>query len=419
MRFILSVTRAALGVLVAVVVLAGVGGGCYWFSLVTSLHGLEAGIRERDVVKLEKYVDWGRIRDQVRADLQAFMMTQVFKEAKKGEEGGLASSIGTLLAGAVAPAVIDRVVDGFVTPQALVRLLTERPPSEQPDLTFVREGFTDLDEYTLLLGASSPTRPRIRAILRRDGITWRAVRVVFPPGEAPWETKATGLQLGKVTPSRTTDALIVEGDVTNTSQTGHEVPRLRVTLRDPAEREVQVKTIDPPKDRLMPGEVAHFKAQFDHPDEAATGVVVRFAPEAGVTLPDPILQPSNAKPDTSATDAPVGAPAALRQLGSAKETKIAHQSIERLAGVLDIYKLDVGTYPTTEQGLLALVERPSGVTHWNGPYLKGDKVPEDPWGRLFVYHNPSQRPGHKYDLYSLGPTGQPGGTGDAATIFND
>jgi hypothetical protein len=61
-----------------------------------------------------------------------------------------------------------------------------------------------------------------------------------------------------------------------------------------------------------------------------------------------------------------------------------------------------------------LVERPSGVTHWNGPYLKGDKVPEDPWGRPFVYHNPSQRPGHEYDLYSLGPTGQPGGTGDAA-----
>lgn len=112
------------------------------------------------------------------------------------------------------------------------------------------------------------------------------------------------------------------------------------------------------------------------------------------------------------------APAALRQLGSAKE-KIAHQSIERLAGVLDIYKLDVGTYPTTEQGLLALVERPSGITHWNGPYLKGDRVPEDPWGRPFIYHNPSQRPGHEYDLYSLGPTGQPGGTGDAATIFND
>ncbi|MBV9687077.1 MAG: type II secretion system major pseudopilin GspG [Alphaproteobacteria bacterium] len=112
------------------------------------------------------------------------------------------------------------------------------------------------------------------------------------------------------------------------------------------------------------------------------------------------------------------APAALRQLGSAKE-KIAHQSIERLAGVLDIYKLDVGTYPSTDQGLQALITRPSGVAHWNGPYLKGEKLPEDPWGRPFVYRSPSQRPGHEYDLLSLGPTGQPGGTGQAAAIVNE
>jgi general secretion pathway protein G len=112
------------------------------------------------------------------------------------------------------------------------------------------------------------------------------------------------------------------------------------------------------------------------------------------------------------------APAALRQLGSAKE-KIAHQSIERLASVLDIYKLDVGSYPTTEQGLQALLTHPSGVSRWNGPYLKGEKVPEDPWGRAYLYRLPSQRPGHDYDLYSLGPTGQPGGAGSSAAIFND
>jgi general secretion pathway protein G len=112
------------------------------------------------------------------------------------------------------------------------------------------------------------------------------------------------------------------------------------------------------------------------------------------------------------------APAALRQLESSKE-KIAHQSIERIAGVLDIYKLDVGNYPTTEQGLSALIARPTGVTRWNGPYLKGENVPQDPWGRPFVYHNPSQRAAHDYDLYSLGRTGQPGAIGDAAAIFNE
>lgn len=112
------------------------------------------------------------------------------------------------------------------------------------------------------------------------------------------------------------------------------------------------------------------------------------------------------------------APAALRQLGSAKE-KIAHQSIERMASVLDIYKLDVGSYPTSDQGLEALLVRPEGVENWSGPYLKGEKVPDDPWGHPFLYRMPSDRPGHDYDLYSLGPTGKPGGTGSDAEIANN
>jgi general secretion pathway protein G len=112
------------------------------------------------------------------------------------------------------------------------------------------------------------------------------------------------------------------------------------------------------------------------------------------------------------------APAALRQLGSAKE-KIAHQSIERMASVLDIYKLDVGSYPTTDQGLEALLVRPDGVANWSGPYLKGEKVPDDPWGHPFFYRSPSDRPGHDYDLYSLGPTGKPGGSGSDAEIINN
>src|SRR5258708_40356391 len=101
------------------------------------------------------------------------------------------------------------------------------------------------------------------------------------------------------------------------------------------------------------------------------------------------------------------APAALHQLGSAKE-KIAHQSIERLATVLDMYKLDIGSYPTSEQGLQALITSPPGLKRWNGPYMKGSKVPDDPWGRPFQYRIPSQRAGHAFDLYSLGPTGQSG-----------
>jgi hypothetical protein len=215
MRLNSSIARAALSALLVAVLLIGVGGGCYWLSLVASLNGLEAGIRERDVVKLEKYIDWPRVREQIRSDLRGSVMTQVFKDANTDKEGGLASSIGALLVGAVAPAMIDRVVDGFVTPQSLVRLLAEKSPSEQLELTFAREGFTYFDEYTLLLGTSAPSHPRIRAILRRDGITWRVVRIVFPPGEAPWETLEPRLQLGKIVPTRSAGSLVIEGDVTN------------------------------------------------------------------------------------------------------------------------------------------------------------------------------------------------------------
>jgi general secretion pathway protein G len=59
------------------------------------------------------------------------------------------------------------------------------------------------------------------------------------------------------------------------------------------------------------------------------------------------------------------------------------------------------------------------VTRWNGPYVKGEKVPEDPWGHPFIYRNPSQRPGREYDLLSLGPTGRAGGTGENAEIANE
>ncbi|MGC2415794.1 MAG: type II secretion system major pseudopilin GspG [Stellaceae bacterium] len=112
------------------------------------------------------------------------------------------------------------------------------------------------------------------------------------------------------------------------------------------------------------------------------------------------------------------APAVMRQFGTAKE-KIARIEVERLGAQLDNYKLDVGTYPTTEQGLQSLITRPPGVKRWDGPYLKGNKLPEDPWSHPYLYRTPSQRPGHDYDLYSLGPTGQPGGTGNDAPIYNE
>jgi len=95
------------------------------------------------------------------------------------------------------------------------------------------------------------------------------------------------------------------------------------------------------------------------------------------------------------------APNVLRQLGGARDS-VARQSIERIASILELYKLDVGSYPSTDQGLAALNTMPAGVTNWNGPYLKGDAAPTDPWSHAYVYRNPSDRTGHDYDLCSMG-----------------
>ena len=102
------------------------------------------------------------------------------------------------------------------------------------------------------------------------------------------------------------------------------------------------------------------------------------------------------------------APAALRQLGSARDS-VAKQSIERLGGILDLYKLDVGAYPSTAHGLQALIQQPGGVAVWNGPYVKGNAVPLDPWNRPYIYRSPSSRAGHDYDLCSQGPNAQQAG----------
>ena len=101
------------------------------------------------------------------------------------------------------------------------------------------------------------------------------------------------------------------------------------------------------------------------------------------------------------------APAALRQLGGAR-VSVAKQSIERIGSVLDMYKLDTGNYPGSEQGLTALVEPPTGVSSWNGPYVKG-AVPVDPWNHPYTYRNPSSRAGHDYDLCSAGASGTASG----------
>jgi general secretion pathway protein G len=106
------------------------------------------------------------------------------------------------------------------------------------------------------------------------------------------------------------------------------------------------------------------------------------------------------------------APQYFSQLGKSN-AKVAKAQIESFGQALDQYRLDVGSYPTTEQGLAALRTAPADLPRWQGPYLKRD-IPADPWGRPYVYAAPGQH--GDYDLSSLGSDGQPGGTGEAADV---
>ncbi|MEW6414712.1 MAG: type II secretion system major pseudopilin GspG [Pseudomonadota bacterium] len=110
----------------------------------------------------------------------------------------------------------------------------------------------------------------------------------------------------------------------------------------------------------------------------------------------------------------VVAPRFFGQVGKS-EVKVAAAQIKSLEDALDQYRLDVGRYPTTEQGLAALDTQPAGVTRWRGPYLK-KAVPNDPWGNPYQYRSPGEH--GEVDLYSFGRDGQPGGTGEAADITN-
>lgn len=106
-------------------------------------------------------------------------------------------------------------------------------------------------------------------------------------------------------------------------------------------------------------------------------------------------------------------PRVLNYLSESK-VKAATIQIESLDGALDLYFLDLGRYPTTAQGLAALVQRPGGASAWNGPYLKNGNVPNDPWGHPYAYRSPSDH--GAYEIVSLGSSGQEGGTGNAAAI---
>jgi general secretion pathway protein G len=109
-------------------------------------------------------------------------------------------------------------------------------------------------------------------------------------------------------------------------------------------------------------------------------------------------------------------PRVLNYLSESK-VKAAKIQMQSFASALDLFNLDAGRYPSSSEGLAALVRRTPGVSAWNGPYLKGGNVPNDPWNHPYIYRPPGEH--GAYDIVSLGSDGQEGGSGTAADISLD
>lgn len=108
-------------------------------------------------------------------------------------------------------------------------------------------------------------------------------------------------------------------------------------------------------------------------------------------------------------------PQVMSMLSGAKSSSAALQ-IETVSTALNYYQLDVGSYPSDEQGLAVLITAPSDVKNWRGPYVRKRQHLLDPWGRPFRYHTPGRR--GPFDLSSLGADGKEGGEGDNADVGN-
>lgn len=106
-------------------------------------------------------------------------------------------------------------------------------------------------------------------------------------------------------------------------------------------------------------------------------------------------------------------PQVLNQLGGAK-SKSATIQIRDFEQALELYKLDVGRFPRSGEGLEALVRQPSGAKGWNGPYLKKDELPMDPWGNPYEY----RVSGSKVEIISYGADGRAGGSDEDADVSN-
>ncbi len=113
--------------------------------------------------------------------------------------------------------------------------------------------------------------------------------------------------------------------------------------------------------------------------------------------------------------AALAGPRVMKYVGSSR-TDTTKLQVEELMAALDMYKLEVGRYPNTQEGLQALVEAPAGATNWNGPYLRKKTLPKDPWGADYHYASPGQH--GSVDISSFGADGREGGEGEDKDVVS-
>ncbi|MBK8208945.1 MAG: type II secretion system major pseudopilin GspG [Rhodospirillales bacterium] len=146
-------------------------------------------------------------------------------------------------------------------------------------------------------------------------------------------------------------------------------------------------------------------------DGSSSGSRVRAGAQAGFTLLEVLV----VLVILGLLAAVVAGPQIFKYLGTAK-SEAAKVQVQQISSALDLYRLEVGRYPTQEEGVIALVEAPAGLSKWNGPYLKKKEAIVDPWGRQFLYKIPGQH--GDYDLYTLGADNAQGGNGEDQDITN-
>ena len=176
---------------------------------------------------------------------------------------------------AAPPLRVDPPSEAGATPPAPV--VPERPVSAEPVPPRSRGWGAGLAWAALILVLVAIV---LVAVLARDQVValWPGAARVYAMAHLAPEQPTKGLEI-KVMPSRTADALVIDGDINNTAGTARKVPKLRVALRDNSKKELDAKVIDPPVDRLLPGATAHFTTSFPNPNPNAAGVAVTFVTE--------------------------------------------------------------------------------------------------------------------------------------------